>query len=62
MENDVVHETEQAPEVHHHKPRHIAEKLESYVVIAMGIAGAILLIVLIYFFMQTGSGTPSWMR
>jgi hypothetical protein len=32
------------------------------VVIAMGVAGAILLLVLIYFFMQTGTGTPSWMR
>lgn len=62
MEQDAVQNGEPAPEVHHHKPRHIAEKLESYVVIAMGIVGAVLLIVLIYFFMQTGTGTPSWMR
>jgi len=62
MEQEAVHESDHAPEIHHHKPKHIAEKLESYVVIAMGIVGAVLLVVLIYFFMQTGTGTPSWMR
>ncbi|HWD66422.1 MAG TPA: hypothetical protein VG227_00525 [Caulobacteraceae bacterium] len=62
MEQDAVQNGEPTPEVHHHKPKHIAEKLESYVVIAMGIVGAVLLVVLIYFFMQTGTGTPSWMR
>ena len=44
----------------HHKNRHIAEKLESYVVVAMGVVGAGLLLVLIYSFMQTGAG-PAWM-
>ncbi|HEY5206350.1 MAG TPA: hypothetical protein VIJ63_17380 [Roseiarcus sp.] len=62
MEPETIHETSDAPEVHHHKPRHIAEKLESYVVIAMGVVGAVLLVVLIYFFLQTGTSTPSWMR
>jgi hypothetical protein len=31
-------------------------------VIAMAIAGAGLLVVLLWAFMQTGSGAPSWMR
>ncbi|MGH7022391.1 MAG: hypothetical protein ACREEB_02235 [Caulobacteraceae bacterium] len=62
MEQEASQQSETTPEVHHHKPRHIAEKLESYVVIAMGVVGAILLVVLIYYFMQTGTGTPSWMR
>jgi uncharacterized RDD family membrane protein YckC len=53
---------EVAQEPDHHKPRHIAEKLESYVVVAMAIVGAVLLVALIYYFMQTGTGTPSWMR
>jgi hypothetical protein len=62
MDPEVAQEGEHTPEVHHHKQRHIAEKLESYVVGAMAIVGAILLVVLIYYFMQTGTGTPSWMR
>ena len=62
MEQEAIQNSNHTPEVHHHKNRHIAEKLESYVVIAMGIVGALLLVVLIYFFMQTGTGTPSWMR
>jgi hypothetical protein len=62
MEPDVAPEGGPPPEVHHHKPRHIAEKLESYVVVTMAIVGAILLVALIYYFMQTGTGTPSWMK
>ena len=62
MDPDVAHDGDHKPEVHHHKPRHIAEKLESYVVAAMAIVGAVLLVVLIYYFMQTGTATPSWMR
>jgi hypothetical protein len=60
MEQNAVEPGEHAPV--HHKNRHIAEKLESYVVIAMGVVGAILLVVLIYFFMQTGNSTPAWMH
>jgi hypothetical protein len=62
MEPEMAEEVEPAPVVHHHKQRHIAEKLESYVVVAMAIFGAILLVAMIYYFMQTGTGTPSWMR
>jgi hypothetical protein len=47
---------------HAHKPRHLAERFESWMVIAMAIAGAGLLAVLLWAFMQTGSGTPPWMR
>jgi hypothetical protein len=63
MDQEAIHEENTPAEVpHHHKPKHIAEKLESYVVIAMGVVGAVLLVMLIYYFMQTGTGTPSWMR
>jgi hypothetical protein len=62
MEPDTTQQSDYPHEVHHHKPRHIAEKLESYVVVTMAIVGAILLVALIYYFMQTGTGTPSWMR
>jgi hypothetical protein len=62
MDPEVAQEGDHKPEVHHHKQRHIAEKLESYVVAAMAIVGAVLLVVLIYYFMQTGTATPSWMR
>jgi hypothetical protein len=59
MEDNAVDHSDHAPV--HHKNRHIAEKLESWVVIAMGVVGAILLAVLIYSFMQTGSNPP-WMH
>jgi hypothetical protein len=62
MDPDTTQQGEHPPEVHHHKQRHIAEKLESYVVMAMAIVGAILLVALIYYFMQTGTSTPSWMK
>jgi hypothetical protein len=62
MDPDTAQDGEHPPEVHHHKQRHIAEKLESYVVMAMAIVGAILLVALIYYFMQTGTSTPSWMK
>jgi hypothetical protein len=58
MEQNAVEHGDHEPA--HHKNRHIAEKLESYVVVGMGAIGAVLLLVLIYFFMQSG-GTPAWM-
>ena len=59
MEPNAMDQGDHAPV--HHKNRHIAEKLESYVVVGMGVVGAVLLVVLIYFFMQTGSNPP-WMH
>lgn len=59
MEQNAMDQGDHAPV--HHKNRHIAEKLESYVVIAMGVVGAILLAVLVYSFLQTGSNPP-WMH
>jgi hypothetical protein len=53
---------EGAPEHHPHKPRHLAEKFESWMVVAMAVAGAGLLALLLWAFMQTGTGTPPWMR
>jgi hypothetical protein len=48
--------------VKHRKPRHLAEKMESWVVRAIGLCAAVLLAFLLYSFMQTGTGTPSWMQ
>jgi hypothetical protein len=44
------------------KPRHIAEKLESYLGIGIAVVGMVLLGVMLVGFAQTGSGTPSWMQ
>jgi hypothetical protein len=60
MEQNAMDQGDHAPV--HHKNRHIAEKLESWVVIAMGVVGAVLLAVLVYFFMQTGNSNPPWMH
>jgi TRAP-type uncharacterized transport system fused permease subunit len=54
--------TEQNGEVHHHRNRDIAKRLEGYIQIAMVVAVAVLAIGLIYGVVSTGSGTPSWMR
>ena len=48
--------------VKRHKPRHLAEKMEAWVVRGFGLAAAVLLAFLLYSFMQTGTGTPSWMQ
>jgi hypothetical protein len=45
-----------------HKPRHLAEKMESWVVRGIGLCAAVLLAFLLYSFMQTGTGTPPWMQ
>ncbi len=62
MKQDVLHPQDQKPEVHHRRPRHIAEKLESYLGIGIAVVGLVLLGLLLVGFMQTGSGAPSWMR
>jgi hypothetical protein len=36
--------------------------MEAWVVRGFGVCAAVLLAFLLYSFMQTGSGTPSWMR
>jgi len=60
MDNPVLEDGAPKADVHH-KPRHLAEKFESYVGVGMVIVAAVLLVILIYAFSQTGSGTPSWM-
>jgi hypothetical protein len=62
MKEDVLHSGDETHEVRHHRPKHLAEKLESYVGVGVVIAGAVLLALLLYAFMQTGSDTPPWMR
>ncbi len=44
------------------KPRHLAERMQGYLVKGMGIVGAVALAFLLCSFMQTGSGAPPWMR
>ena len=62
MKPEGVHHDGPHADHHPHKPRHIAEKMESYLVRGMGLVGAGLLIFMLYSFMQTGTGTPSWMH
>jgi hypothetical protein len=62
MKPEVRHEGAHEPEVHHHRPRHLAEKFEGYIGVAMVIAVFLLLGVLIYGIVQTGSNEPSWMH
>lgn len=47
-------------EVHHHKPRHLAEKMESIIPVIMLIAIAILAVGLIYGLIN--GGTPSYLK
>ena len=46
----------------HHKPRHMAEKVEGMLGYAMVIAIVLLGIGLVYGLMTTGSGSPAWMK
>jgi hypothetical protein len=62
MKDDVLQSGGDKHEVHHRRPKHLAERMESFVGIGIVIAGAVLLAVLLYAFMQTGTGTPPWMR
>ena len=41
---------------------HMAELLETWMVRVMGVGAAVLLVFLLYSFMKTGSGVPSWMH
>jgi hypothetical protein len=62
MKQDVVHGGEGAHAVSHRKPKHTAEKIETWMGRAFVLLGAVMLAVLVFAFMQTGSGTPSWMH
>ncbi len=62
MDPEVTQDDAPHPEVHHHKPKHIAEKLESYVGIIMVVVAAVLFVLVLYAITQTGTGTPSWMK
>ena len=62
MPEDARPAIEPGAPVHHPKPKHLAERLEGYVGIAMVVAAVVLLGFLAFGLMHTGSGTPSWMR
>lgn len=55
MRTDVDHE-------HHHKNRHLAEKMEGWIGIAMVAAIVVLGVFLIYGVITTGQASPSWMQ
>jgi hypothetical protein len=61
LRGSVMH-TEPAHEVRHHKPRHIAEKVEGLLGMAMVVIVAILAVGLVWGLMQSGNATPTWMR
>jgi cell division protein FtsL len=54
--------TEQPGEVHHHKPRHLAERFENLLGVLMVVAVVLLAVGLIYGMMTAGPSEPSWMR
>ena len=62
MKQQVVHEGGPEPGVQHHKPRRLAQRMESYITAAVVVAVAVLMVVLVYGVMNTGSGTPAWMH
>lgn len=62
MKQEASHQGSGGVEPHHHKPWRIAEKFEGYVGVVMVVAGLVLLAVLAYGVLNTGSGTPSWMH
>ena len=62
MKQEASHPVGPGLDVHHRKPRRLAQKFENYIGAVMAVAGLVLLAVLAYGVMNTGSGTPSWMH
>lgn len=62
MKLHVLNDGGHKPGAHHHKPWRMAGRLETYVTAAVVVAAAALLAVLVYGLMNTGTGTPAWMR
>ena len=62
MTHDVQPASEPAVEVRHTKPKHLAERMERYIGVAMVVAAVLMLVVLAVAFMNTGNTHPSWMR
>lgn len=54
--------TEHHGDVHHHRKHNTAQRFEGLIQLLMVVAVAILAIGLIYGLLNTGSGTPDWMR
>ena len=62
MSQDVQPAVEPAIEVHRPKPKHLAQRVEGYIGMAMVVAAVLMLAVLAVAFMNTGNTHPSWMR
>jgi hypothetical protein len=54
--------TEREVEHHAHRNRNVAQKFENLIGVLMVIAIAVLAIGLVYGILQTGSGTPAYMK
>ena len=62
MKLQVFHNRDHKAQSHHQSAWRSASRLETYMATAMVVAAAVLLILLAYGIMNTGDGTPSWMR
>ncbi len=62
MKDNIAGQAGDGHEVVHHKPRHMAERMEGWVGKGFVVIGALLLAGLIYAFMHTGADVPSYMR
>jgi hypothetical protein len=60
--HDVQPADEPGGEVHHAKPKHLAEKVEGYIGVAMVVAALVILVVVAIAFMNAGSERPSWIH
>jgi hypothetical protein len=63
MRSSTVHDIDDRGQPNRHdKPGHLAEQMEAWVGRAFVVLGGTLLGCLLYAFMQTGPGAPSWMN
>ena len=60
MKQDVMRDGDTRAGGHHRKPAHLAEKLEGYVGVGIVVVAAVLLVLMLFVFPQTGSGVPSY--
>jgi hypothetical protein len=60
MKEDALRDDDMVVRAHRRKPRHLAEKLEGYVGVGIVIVAAVLLVLMLFVFPQTGYGVPSY--
>ena len=62
MTHEVQPAGEPAVEVRRPKPKHLAQRVEGYIGVAMVVAAVLRLGILAVAFMNTGNTHPTWMR